>query len=75
MEQLKEHILQIMARKGKAYETADYLLKIPRSEMMSELSLLGFDHEVSEAVLEELCAKGILVIDEFNIYQYEEQPL
>ena len=70
-EKIRQKIIDIITQKD-VQQSEEYIRKISRNELTLELLDKGLDQEGVELQLKELCDEGSFVMDEQNIYQYEE---
>lgn len=75
MMDIKKEILQLIAEKGIPQPGEDYERYMPRMEMTLAMMHTDADKEAIETALEALCNDGSLVMDELNIYLYDQPAL
>jgi hypothetical protein len=69
--ELHEQIKKVLAEKG-IRDTEEYNLRVPKTDMLTELTARGFAKEEIDEELERLCLNGTLAMDEINVYDYDE---
>lgn len=69
--ELKTEIINLLMHNG-INDSEEYHLKMPKTDMVSELTVKGYSKEDIDLALEKLCTDGGLAMDEINIYMYDE---
>ncbi|GGG93301.1 hypothetical protein [Pedobacter zeae] len=72
---IKETIARILNESGTTANSEAYQLSISKTEMLSQLFQEGFDHEVIDNALMEMCDDGSLVLDDTHVLLYDRPVL